>query len=94
MKRLARWCVFFLLIVGILLALVNMAEEADRQQAAGQQAAGEGPVTVYTMDGNVWGYYGTLHVITHDDGTVEVVLEDAWLVGTTDKTFLEGKGEE
>ena len=89
MKRLARWCVFFLLIVGILLALVNMAEEADRQQAAG-----EGPVTVYTTDGNAWGYYGTLHVITHDDGTVEVVLEDAWLVGTTDKTFLEGSGAE
>ena len=94
MKRLARWSVFLLLIVGILLALVNMAEKADRQQAAGQQEAGEGPVTVYTMDGNAWGYYGTLHVITHDDGTVEVVLEDAWLVGTTDKTFLEGSGAE
>lgn len=47
----------------------------------------EGPVTIYTMDGNVWGYYGNLDIIIHDDGSAEAVLNDAWLVGTTDEDF-------
>lgn len=60
----------------------------DLREIRGMQGfAEEGPVTIYTRDGNVWGYYGNLDIIIHDDGSTEAVLNDAWLVGTTAEDF-------
>lgn len=77
----------------------QIAEEVQEAQA-GQQDAGQqartGSVTIHTTDGEVWGYYGTITIIQDGSGgsDMEIDMNGAWLVGTTDKTFLPEPGWE
>lgn len=80
-----RTCMVVLLI-GMAAAGYVLGLHAGRDDFSARESK-EGPVTIYTMDGNVWGYYGNLDIIIHDDGSAEAVLNDAWLVGTTDENF-------
>ncbi len=81
----------------------QVAEEVRQEAQAGQQGQQEagqqartGSVTIHTTDGEVWGYYGTITIIQDGSGgsDMEIDMNGAWLVGTTDKTFLPEPGWE
>lgn len=81
------------LLISLTAATLGLTGKFDRQQEQ-ERAAGQGAVTIHTLDGNAWGYFGEVYITVDKYGNTDVVLENAWLVDTTDKTFLNPCGQE
>lgn len=61
------------------------AQEVKRQQeAARQQDTQTGYILIHTTDGEAWGFYGDMKIISDgtDGGDIEIDMS-GWLVGST-----------
>lgn len=77
-----RWCTFVVQVLLFIVLMMNWAKGAACCKVARQEAV-QGPVTIYTLDGNVWGYFGDVTVTCNEYGEMDVEMHNAWLVGST-----------
>ncbi len=73
-------------------------QEAQKQQEARQQDQQPGYILIHTTDGETWGFYGDMKIISDEqDGTDIDIDMTGWLVGSTHPCYnpeAEEKGGE
>ncbi len=73
-------------------------QEAQKQQEARQQDQQPGYILIHTTDGETWGFYGDMKIISDgQDGTDIDIDMTGWLVGSTHPCYnpeAEEKGGE
>ena len=66
--------------------LIEEAVQEAQRQGAGQQAQDPQPgyILIHTTDGEVWGFYGEMKIISDgtDGGDIDIDMS-GWLVGST-----------
>lgn len=90
------WAAVFLVTVLLCIAAVaaagyakeklieEAAQEAQRQQEARQQEESPGYILIHTTDGETWGFYGDMIIISDGTGGKDIDIEmTGWVVGST-----------
>lgn len=63
-------------------------QEAQKQQEARQQDTQPGYILIHTTDGEVWGFYGDMKIISDGtDGTDIDIDMTGWVVGSTHSCY-------
>lgn len=72
------------------------AQEVKRQQEDQQQEESPGYILIHTTDGETWGFYGDMKIISDGTGGKDIDIEmTGWLVGSTHHCYnpeMEEKG--
>lgn len=87
----------FKIIALIALLCISLSGCEEKKEQKSEEAITEvttqGSVTIEVLDGNIWGYFGEIEIISDGtDGTqINIEMSDAWLVGTTDENFIDSE---